>query len=270
MTFRLPSLRTTPRPLADAADRYARLAYRVFPCEPQGKRPLTTRGLHDATADFNTISTWWQRWPDANVAIRTGAISGLVVLDIDGDEGADSLMELERSYSPLPRTATATTPGGGQHIYFKHPGGEIRNSVSLIAPKVDVRGDGGYVIAPPSRGKNGREYEPDEQAPVAAMPAWLLALLRQVSRPVAAPVDASEWVRIARHGLGAGERNNGLARYAGHLLARGLDPRLALEIVLAANGRCRPPLEVSEVQAIVESIYRREMRKPHRAMGEAA
>jgi hypothetical protein len=237
------------------------MGWPVFPCEPNGKRPLTQRGLHDATTDTATTEARWVRWPDANIGLRTGQPSRLVVLDIDGDEGADSLRELERSYAPLPRTATATTPGGGQHIYLKHPGGEIRNSVSLIAPKIDIRADGGYVIAPPSRGPGGREYAPDEQAPVAVMPPWLIALLRQSARPAAAPVDPSEWVSIARHGLRNGERNNGLARYAGHLLARGLDRRLVLEIVLAANARCQPPLGADEVSRIVESIHRLEQRK---------
>ena len=258
-------------PLRQAAHRYTTIGWPVFACQPNGKRPMTTRGLHDATTDPQIIDQWWGRWPDANIGLRTGAISRLVVIDVDGEEGADSLHDLERSYGELPRTASVATPGGGMHLYFKHPGFEVRNSVSQLAPRIDVRGDGGYVIAPPSRAGNGNAYVPDEQAPVAALPGWLLALVRRSVRPAGVPVDASEWVRIHRDGLGVGERNNGLARYAGHLLSRGHDPRLVLEILLDVNGRCRPPLSRGEVVRVVESIWRLEQRKGYsRAREEAA
>lgn len=262
MTF---ALRSTIPPLHEAALRYAARGWHVFPCAPLGKTPVTARGNLEATTDRALIDLWWQRRPNANIGVRTGGCSGIVVLDIDGDEGHDSLRDLERTYRPLPRTATVATPGGGQHIYFRHPGGIVRNSASTLAPRVDVRGDGGYVIAPPSKGPSGREYTPDEQAPITAMPDWLLALIRARSRPVAAPVDPSEWVQIARYGLKEGGRNHGLARYAGHLLAHGLDQRLVLEFVMAANARCRPPLPTHEVQQLVASIHGREMRKPSRA-----
>src|SRR5215212_5217636 len=105
--------------MLDAALRYVLQRRPVFPCEPGGKRPLTHRGLHDATTDPDTLATWWDRWPDANVAIRTGAVSGLVVLDIDGDDGTESLRALEREHGPLRPTASVVTPSGGGHVYFR-------------------------------------------------------------------------------------------------------------------------------------------------------
>ena len=137
-------------PFAFTAGQYAGRGWCVFPCVAGAKVPATTHGLHDATTDRDVIRQWWERWPRANVAIRTGAVSGLVVLDVDGPEGFASLKALEARHGALPRTYTVSTPRGGLHFYFAHPGGTIPNSAGKIAPGIDLRGDGGYVVAPPS------------------------------------------------------------------------------------------------------------------------
>jgi hypothetical protein len=205
-------------------------------------------------------------WPEANVAIRTGQQSGVLVLDIDGDAGAESVRELERRHGTLPATATVVTPRGGQHIYFAHPGGEIRNSAGALGAGLDIRADGGYVLAPPSIGANGRRYEPDERAPLAAMPQWLKERLRRPGSAsgMAAAAPASEWVAIVRDGLPAGQRNHGLARLVGHLLAHDVDARLARELAQLVALRCRPPLTADEVNRVVESIAGRELSKRKR------
>jgi len=246
--------------MLDAALRYARRDHAVFPCEPFGKRPLTPHGLLDASSDPTVVKRWWQTWPDANIALPTGRESCLVVLDVDGDEGSESLRVLERTHEPLPQTASVVTPRAGQHFYFRHRGIEIRNSAGLLGRGLDVRADGGYVIAPPSIGRNGRRYEPDERAPLAQLPAWLLTQL-SVTREASPRTPASEWVAIARHGLHQGERNQGLTRLTGHLLARDVDAHLVRELVLLVNHRCKPPLTEDEVNRIVESIAGRELRK---------
>ncbi len=124
-----------------AALEYAKRGFGVIPCN--GKVPLTEHGVTDATTDPDRIEAWWQRWPDANVAISTGNGSSIVVLDVDGDDGSESLRKLERRHGELPRTASIKTPSGGSHFYFRHPGGEIRNSVGGLGDGLDVRGDGG-------------------------------------------------------------------------------------------------------------------------------
>jgi putative DNA primase/helicase len=163
-------------PLLGAALRYSgERGWHVFPCHwplPGGgcscgdpacaspaKHPLTPHGFKDATTDPGIISAWWQRWPSANVAIATGAASNLFVLDADGAEGLAALAELERLHGPLPRGPRVRTPGGGLHLYFAWPtdGSSIRNKVRVGGLPIDVRGEGGYVIAPPSRGV-GRPY----------------------------------------------------------------------------------------------------------------
>jgi len=253
--------------LREAAHRYSStLGWPVFPCVE--KRPLTCRGLLDASADPATIERWWQRWPDANVAIRTGAASGLVVVDVDGDDGHESLRRLEADHEPLPVTASVKTPRGGHHYYLRHPGATIANSAGALGASIDVRADGGYVIAPPSIGADGRRYEPDEQAPVAPAPEWLLLLL---SGPQNGhehpPAPACEWVAIVRDGLPEGQRNHGLARLVGHLLAKDVHAQLVAELAQLVNGRARPPLPAGEVDRIVESIAGRELRKRTGARG---
>ena len=165
-----------PALVARAALAYARRGIPVFPCEPGGKRPLTYNGFWDATADAPRVAAWWRRWPNANVGVPTGERSGLLVLDVDSDAGGpDSLVLLERSHGPLPRTAKARTGGGGVHLYFRYPAGEtVRNSAGRLGPGLDVRGEGGYVVVPPSRTQS--TYEWLDKAPLAE-PAWLLRCL---------------------------------------------------------------------------------------------
>lgn len=162
----------------DSALAYAQNeGFNVFPLKPQGKVPLTEHGLDDATTDVMTIETWWARWPNANVGVRTGPI---VVVDEDTE---DALVHLaERLGETIPVTRIART-GTGRHYYFLPPEGiPIRNTASKLAPGIDTRGEGGYVVAPPSIHPNGTPYIWEcEHAPVP-LPAWLAELLRPSER----------------------------------------------------------------------------------------
>jgi hypothetical protein len=162
--------------LLKAALAYARRGAPVFPCEPGGKRPLTYNGFWDASTDPRRVEAWWSRWPEANVGIPTGERSGLLVLDVDpGAGGPESLAALERTGGPLPRTARTRTGGGGMHVFFRYPEGEtVRNSAGRLGPGLDVRGEGGYVVVPPSRTRSA--YEWLDRAPLAQA-TWLLACL---------------------------------------------------------------------------------------------
>jgi hypothetical protein len=141
----------------DAALRYAAQLGPVFPCQWQGegrKRPLTERGLKDATSDIAIITAWWTQWPEALIGVPTGEAIGYVVLDIDRKEGGpDGLDTLGKINCPiLPLTPTVHTPTGGMHLYFQRPEGGLRNTNGGrgrgIGPGLDWRGDGGYVILP--------------------------------------------------------------------------------------------------------------------------
>jgi hypothetical protein len=252
-------------PLA-AARAYAARGWHVLPARAGAKVPLTPHGVHDATTAADTIAAWWRRWPTAGVAIATGAASGLVVLDVDARHGGDdTLADLERAHGRLPDTPRVLTGGGGLHVYLAHPGGAVPCSVGALGPGLDVRADGGHVVAPPSPHASGRRYAWEVGAspadvPLAPVPPWLLArLVEQRSR---APRPADEWAALVRDGADAGRRNDAVARLAGYLLRRRPAPHVVLELVRAwSASRCRPPLADDELVRTVDSIARRELRR---------
>lgn len=156
----------------------AKRGWCVFPCNPSNKKPLTEHGLNDATRDRATIEQWWREWPDAMIGVRTGPESGVFVVDLDLDpaKGLDGIAAFAalRNGHELPETIVTQTPRGGQHFWFKYVPG-IKNSAGKIGPGIDVRGAGGYVIAPPSRRADGIEYQflADDKDGPADAPQWL-------------------------------------------------------------------------------------------------
>lgn len=247
--------------MLDAAFAYAARVRQAFPCRPGGKSPLTARGLLDATTDRATIEQWWKRWPDANVAVRTGRESGIVVLDVDGGDGLESLRRLEAENGPLPVTTSVVTPRGGQHYHFEHPGFEIRNSAGVLGVGLDIRGDGGYVLVPPSVGADGRRYERDCESPPAPAPGWLLERLRASGAGSRRTPDGV-WLTLVRDGESEGRRDQQLTRLVGHLLRRYVDVDLVAELAHLVNQhRFRPPMEAKQVDKIVDSICRQELRR---------
>jgi len=121
--------------------------FHVFPCRPRDKRPATTNGHRDATTDPLIIRAWWHQQPDNNIAIATGEVSGIFVVDVDGLDAEAGLRRLEAEHGALPATVEVIT-ARGRHIYFKWPHETVRNSASKIGAHIDVRGDGGYVLCP--------------------------------------------------------------------------------------------------------------------------
>lgn len=262
MPDRTQTTASADSPVLAAALDYVAQGWPVFPVA--GKRPLTSRGLKDATTDPEQVVSWWQARADTGIAIRTGFASRLFVLDVDGEQGADSLHALEQRHDELPATVRSTTGGGGQHFYFRHPGGELRNTAGKLGPGLDTRADGGYVVAPPSAHPSGRLYAwdvaPDEAA-MAFPPAWLT----RPSTPDRAPRPASEWRELTANGASIGQRNNRAASLAGHLFARGVDPYVVLELVAAWDeSRNKPPLGRAEIEHTVGSIAARELAKSWR------
>lgn len=165
-------------------------------CASAGKHPRTAHGLEEGTTDVQQIRRWWGRWPKANVGVVTGEASGVVVLDIDADKGGfASLDDLQAEHEQLDDTFTVNTGGGGRHLYFRHPGPTIGNRGGM-RPGLDFRGDGGYVVAPPSNHQSGRSYEwAIELDEVAELPEWLEEELRaREDAPKAAPdFQADNW-----------------------------------------------------------------------------
>jgi hypothetical protein len=156
-------------------------------CSRPGKHPLLAHGLNDASTDPAVISAWWERWPWANIGLATGARSGFVAIDVDRPTGETSLRVLQAKVGELPPTLQAVTGGGGLHILFAHTGG-LRNSTGRLPgcpgelPNIDLRADGGALVAPPSMHVSGHRYRwVDPSASLAPAPSWL----RDPPRPAA-------------------------------------------------------------------------------------
>jgi Bifunctional DNA primase/polymerase, N-terminal/Primase C terminal 1 (PriCT-1) len=235
----------------------------VFPCVPRGKAPACAHGCLDATTNTTVITRWWQGNPDYNIAIACGQPSRVVVLDIDGPDGEAALRKLEAEHGALPQTVEAITTRG-RHLYFKAPAARVPNSAGQIADYIDVRGDGGYVLVPPSVHPTGKRYcwSVDSASTIAEMPAWLLTRLVE-SDPSIAPTAAppSEWLELVR-GVTEGTRNDSVAKLTGHLLRHYVHPHVTLELVRTWNAaRCSPPLADAEVVQTVKSIASKELRR---------
>ena len=261
-------------PYTDIMKRHAsKMAERgcsVLPCRPltfvdetgkkwNAKAPLTNKGVHDATDDVNQIDRWWHwsRYPDAFIGVPTGLKNGFWVLDVDPkNDGITELKKLEAKLGPLPETYKVKTPSGGYHYYFKMPDGiEIKNDATgKVATGIDVRGEGGYVIVPPSMRADGRSYEAvdngflPEQCEFA--PPWLIHLVTSDgSKKAFGKVAARGWAHriLARKceeiaTTDEGTRNetlNKVAFHVGMLVGRGeLDRGAAFDALVEAARKC--------------------------------
>lgn len=175
--------------LLSAALQYSAKGWSVFPVPPGTKRSYKSAGHSNGrkwgnTRDEKEIRADWNRWPAANIGIPTGEDNGFFVIDADtlgghGVDGIASLEALQEKYGRLSPTQTARTPSGGLHYYFRWPDNLlVQNSSSKLGPGIDVRGEGGMVIAPPSA-KRDAPYEWINNLQIADAPQWLLDLLGQ-------------------------------------------------------------------------------------------
>jgi hypothetical protein len=221
---------------------YSNSGWSIFPLLPRSKLPATTNGFKDATNHFGKIMEWHSANSEYNWGLATGK---LIVIDVDPKNGGslDSL-------SGLPQTLIAKTGSGGCHLYYKNSGLDIRNSVSKLAPGVDVRGQGGYVVLPPSTHPNGNKYE------------WLTGINSLVEVPKilrdkleVIKVTAARFIQPEL--ITNGGRNDTLFRLACSLKTRGLlDESILAAILIENKRRCSPPLEEEEIEKIVQSSAR--------------
>jgi len=187
--------------LASAAFRHALHGRAVFPLAAGSKKPVAgSHGLSDATREVDVIRVRWTKNPRANIGIATGSRSGFWALDIDPRHGGDkTLKALVGAHEKLPVTVSVRTPSDGLHMWWRCPadGRVIRNSAGRIGPGIDARGEGGYVISPPSILRGGRCYcWIDGSTEILPAPDWLVALAlppppppRQESKPLTADVS---------------------------------------------------------------------------------
>ncbi|MFK7823619.1 MAG: DUF3987 domain-containing protein [Oligoflexales bacterium] len=219
-------------------------------CPSFAKHPMTKNGLKNATKAQSAIMTWWREVPNANIGILTGKESGLVVLDIDPRHGGnESLEALVAEYGELPSTLRVKTGGNGWHYYFTHPGGKLTNKAN-IRPGIDIRGDGGYVVAPPSLHASQNSYTwASEAKNISELPTWLLELINGKS--------IAYETKNAETSFEAGSRNASLTSIAGFLQNKGLETSKIQSALEALNcSLCSPPLSELEVKQICKSVDR--------------
>ena len=263
--------------LPQAAARFAAAGLPVFPCVPEHKPPLTEHGFHDATTDPRQVTSWWQRWPDANIGLPTGSASGVEVVDVDRKPAGSGFAAFERARRARladGRLALVRTPSGGVHAYY--PTDPDRPQASWQAPqaRVDFRGEGGYVVAPPSIVTTGDlrvSYALIGGRQPQVSPVDALALRNLLDprpeptshpRTIATPRDAERlaaWVAQR----GEGERNRGLFWAACRMAEAGASLEAAREALgPAAAHTGLPPREVA---ATIRSAFRATHVQPDRA-----
>lgn len=241
-----------------SATRLAERGLSIFPLKAGQKVPACKHGCLQATTNITVIEAWWTRWPAANIGIACGTKSGIWVLDLDGGLGEQSLWDLERQCGSLPKTIEVLT-GNGRHLYFRLPESAIvKNTAGVIGAGIDTRGDGGYVVAPPSIHPNGIRYRWATSATeFADAPDWLLTRLTKTPDPHQSQSDRA---RLIREGAREGTRNTSAAALAGALIRYGMTASETLDLLLGWNAtRCAVPLPDEEVRRVVQSIVEREI-----------
>ncbi len=253
--------RMSQRSVLAAAIKLAAQGFRVAPMKQRAKRPINSGGFNTATTDEQQIRAWLNQWPDANIGIATGDV--LLAVDVDPRNGGlETLAALQREHGEIPSRMVVRTGGGGLHIYCKKDT-TLRCSNGLLGPGIDIKADGGGVVAPPSIHESGRRYMfidgltcgIDE---LPQLPDWIVRKLRKKGSSRSHRVE--HWRNLIKQGVSKGNRANSVTELAGHLLGKRVDPYVVLNILSIWNQqRNTPPLSDEEIFKTVESIAGREL-----------
>ena len=266
--------------MLDEALKYAKAGIPVFPlhwlkqdgscscrlgatCQAAGKHPRIKNWGDEATVDEAKITSWWNQTPLANIGIPMGEKSGLVALDVDTrHDGDKSLNDLISEYGPLPKTVTATTGSGGKHYIFAYTEELALKNVVGFRDGLDIRTQGGLIVAAPSMHHSGKRYEWDEglspfECEPAEMPSWLVDEIRKVGKKITPKKKAAS--KQPRSKIKEGGRNNYLASLAGTLRRKGVAEDGIIATLRAENAeRLDPPFDDETIVAIAKSICRYE------------
>ena len=235
----------------------------VFPLPAGQKRPNRPwRMWQRQRPKADVIAEWLRLWPHANLAVVTGCISDLVVADLDTAKHPGAAQAFaERCGGELPAAPMVRTGSGGLHLYFTHPGGVVRNRVAIL-PGIDLRGDGGFVVAPPSVNGSGGRYEwLADMAILPPLPRWLLVeqqpphtqrLTKEETELAKSSPPSGKVRKILK-----GQRNYTLFRWGCGMRADGWSEAFIREELLSVNRVCCvPPLDDTEVTQIAASAAR--------------
>jgi len=233
--------------------------FSVIPVNFDKKPLLEWKEYQRRRPTLKELYQWFYK-DQKNIAIVTGRISDLIVLDIDGEEGQQSLKE--NKLLPLDETPCVKT-GRGYHLYYHYRDG-VKNLVKIL-PGIDLRSEGGYVVAPPSKHSSGAEYSwiVPLTHPRLEPPEWIISGSGNTSKQVNSNSAQKEntWVDELLAGVEKGRRNISLARLTGHYLAKGISPYEVEKLMLAWNKNNKPPLDQKEVITTVRSIVKKHEEK---------
>ena len=258
--------------LLDVALDYADQGWRVLALVADKKIPINDRDLQpngslSATTDRDHIRELWEKYPDANIGIATGETSGLTVVDLDGQEAQ---LALDAAGLPLPVTYTVKTRKG-YHLYLQYDQ-DVRQTARIL-DMVDIRNDGGYVVAPPSV-VDGFKYLVQSQEPVGTWPAFATHI-KQVQINGAVPVPGQVSTNqpggeenLLEHGSPAGRRNEDGTRLVGFFRRMNLQVSLIKATVKRWADNCTPPLPDDELDQIIQSVSRYKAQAPKTYQGQ--
>ncbi|TIM22856.1 MAG: hypothetical protein E5Y74_08200 [Mesorhizobium sp.] len=225
-----------------------------MPLAPRSKEPTGGFSSRKALSSVAEVKAYYSANPGANFGIVTGLASGLVVLDVDGDEGRASLASLLAKHRPLPRTTTVKT-ARGLHYYFRYAAGPISGRTGHLGTGLDVRGEGNYVVGPGSIHPTGFRYQYEKDCHLvrvkpAPLPTWLLMLMSPRTAETSIPQEASPSSQVME-----GSRNVHLTSVAGKLRNSAIGDDALLAALKAENlAKCSPPLSDAEVEKIARSV----------------
>lgn len=241
--------------LGESALRYAKQGMKVFPLLPDEKKPLIKGWQHRATTDSEMIKTWWTEHQDANIGFITGEPNGIVVLDVDIKNDKDGIASCKRLLgdNALESTMCASTPTGGYHLYFKSSSNEINNKVEF-QPGLDLRGCGGYVVAPPSI-IDGIKYSWSYMGEIAEFPTKIQNIISPETTPSTVATVASDTTNGAQPDMviREGERNDHIFKLACTENFRLLSNEQQQTLILSEARKCIPPLSDDEALRCLES-----------------
>ena len=265
-------------PLSAAAREFAAAGVPVFPCTSYGKRPATEHGFHDATTNLDQIEAWWRQSPGANIGVPTGAASGAVVVDVDVHGPVDGRASFDRAHrAGLVHgwELLVRTPTGGMHAYYPATPGSEQRSWQAARAGIDFRGDGGYIIVPPSAVTGAGSYEfvaGADRAPAPVDAARLRDFLDPRPEPaphqVRGPIRSEDATRLAAWvGMRAeGERNRGLFWASCRLAEAGMSLPEMVDALAPAGERVG--LAPREVETTIRSAYRVAHARPASVVGQ--
>lgn len=230
---------------------YLDRGWSVVPIQPRGKKPLVAwQEYTTRKPKISEIKYWWSRWPDANIAIVTGKISDIVVVDVDTNRGGTPHALFDAS----PTGLISKTGSGGYHLFYKYPAqtNHVPNRVGQDG--VDIRGDGGYVVGPPSAHTSGKLYKFIQRGNLGKAPGWIL------DTPTRGENNHNKWLSDILSGCSEGNRNDSCAKISGYFAKKGMAKDVAFQLLKLWNSNNDPRLSDKELHTTLNSIYKTSFR----------